>query len=108
MTFLGLTATAAAAVDLLKITLRFTSLYGNHLSMITFCGLLGNGASLSMTTFLGGGGNRLPEMVILFGPTGIGGCGGASRMINGSGVSIRGGCWRIITGGAGGKKVFGY
>lgn len=34
--------------------------------------------------------------------------GGASRMINGSGVSIRGGCWRIITGGAGGKKVFGY
>ena len=47
-------------------TLRFTSAYGNHLSMITDCGLAGNGANLSITTFLGGGGILLPEMVITF------------------------------------------
>ena len=34
--------------------------------MITDCGLLGNGANLSMTTLRGGGGIRLPEIVITF------------------------------------------
>jgi len=49
---------------------------------MTFCGLAGRAVSLSMTTFLGGGG--LPEMVIHFGAIG---CGGASRKTNGSGVA---------------------
>jgi len=60
--------------------------------MITFCGFDGSGASLSIITFLGGGGRRLPEIVILFGPIAAGGCGGASRITNGSGVSARAGC----------------
>jgi len=51
---------------------------------MTFCGLAGSAVSLSMTTFLGGGGLRLPEMVIHFGAIG---CGGASRKTNGSGVA---------------------
>jgi hypothetical protein len=34
--------------------------------MITDCGLLGNGANLSITTLRGGGGIRLPEIVITF------------------------------------------
>jgi len=54
-----------------------------------------------MTTFLGGGGIRLPEIVILFEPTGRGGDGGASRTMRGSGVAGRGGCWRMMSGGAG-------
>jgi hypothetical protein len=41
-------------------------LYGNHLSIITDCGLAGNGANLSIITFLGGGGNRFPEIVLKF------------------------------------------
>lgn len=41
----------------LKITLRFTSLYGNHLSAIIACGLFGKVANRSTITFLGGGGN---------------------------------------------------
>ena len=41
--------------------------------MITFCGFGGRAASLSITTFRGGGGCLLPEMVILLGPTGAGG-----------------------------------
>ena len=49
--------------------------------MITDCGLVGSGASLSMITFLGGGGRRLPEIVINFTPNAVGGCGGASRRI---------------------------
>jgi hypothetical protein len=40
--------------------------------------------NLSTTTFLGGGGKRLPEIVILFGQTAGGGDGGASRITNGS------------------------
>lgn len=40
-----------------NITLRLTAVYGSHLSAIMACGLHGNGGSLSMTTFLGGGGN---------------------------------------------------
>ena len=59
---------------------------------MTDCGLLGNGANRSMTTFLGGGGNRLPEIVTTFWPTAFGGRGGASRMTNGGGVSGLGGC----------------
>ena len=62
-------------------TLRLTSLYGSHLSIMTDCGLHGSGAKRSMTTFLGGGGNRLPEIVINLRPTGGGGLGGASLTI---------------------------
>ena len=40
-------------------------------------------------------------------PIAAGGLGGASRMINGSGVGGLGGCWRIMSGGAGGVKIFG-
>lgn len=79
-------------VGLLKTTRLGTSPYGNQRSIITFCGLFGIGASLSMTTFLGGGGIRLPEMVIRFVPIGRGACGGASRRMSGSGVDGRGGC----------------
>jgi hypothetical protein len=39
-------------------------------------------------------------------PIGIGGWGGASRTINGSGVAGLGGCWRIMSGGAGGTIAF--
>ena len=38
-------------------------MYGSHLSTITDCGLSGNGAKRSITTFLGGGGKCLPEIV---------------------------------------------
>jgi len=54
--------------------------------------LLGSGAKRSITTFRGGGGKRLPEIVIIFLPTATGGCGGASRTIRGSGVEGLGGC----------------
>lgn len=74
---------------------------------MTDCGLHGSGAKRSMTTFLGGGGKRLPEIVIIFGPTCAGGCGGASRMTKGSGVAGLAGCWRITSGGAGGTHIFG-
>ena len=40
-----------------KMTLLFKVAYGSHLSAITACGLHGSGGSLSITTFLGGGGN---------------------------------------------------
>ena len=60
-----------------------------------------------MITFLGGGGNRLPEIVINLRPTGAGAWGGASRTTNGSGVSGLAGCWRITNGGAGGVNIFG-
>ena len=56
------------------------------------CGLVGMGASLSITTLRGGGGMRFPEMVITFLPTGQGGIGGASLITNGSGVAGLGGC----------------
>jgi hypothetical protein len=45
-----------------------------------------------MTTFRGGGGNCLPDIVIIRRLTGVGGCGGASRITNGSGVSDLAGC----------------
>jgi hypothetical protein len=54
--------------------------------------LLGKGANLSIITFLGAGGNLLPEIVMTFWPTAAGGLGGASRMTNGAGVSGLGGC----------------
>ncbi len=82
-------------------TRRFVSLYGNHLSIRTDCGLLGTGAKRSITTLRGGGGKRLPEIVISLRPTAGGGCGGASRITNGSGVDGLGGCWRMTSGGAG-------
>jgi hypothetical protein len=80
--------------------------YGSHLSTITDCGLDGSGANLSMITFLGGGGRRLPEMVITLRPTCAGGWGGASLITKGSGVHGRGGCWRMMSGGAGGARLF--
>ena len=36
-----------------------------------------------------------------------GGWGGCSRTIKGSGVAGLGGCWRIMSGGAGGVSTFG-
>lgn len=66
MTFLGLTTTGSRSFDFWKMTRRLTWPYGSHLSMITDCGLLGNGANLSITTLRGGGGIRLPEIVITF------------------------------------------
>lgn len=41
-------------------TFRLTGGYGSQRSMITGCGLVGKGGSLSMITFRGGGGNFLP------------------------------------------------
>jgi len=69
--------------------------------MITDWGLDGSGARRSMTTLRGGGGIFLPEMVIILRPTWAGGCGGASRTTRGWGVTGRGGCWRMMSGGAG-------
>lgn len=60
-----------------------------------------------MTTFRGGGGNCLPEIVTILRPTWAGGGGGTSRITNGWGVSGRGGCWRMIRGGAGEVGWFG-
>lgn len=60
-----------------------------------------------MITLRGGGGIRLPEIVITFRPTGGGGGGGASRITNGGGVVGRGGCCLITNGGAGGVNIFG-
>ncbi len=57
-----------------------------------------------MTTFLGGGGNCLPDIVISLRPISDGGCGGASRMTTGSGVFGLGGCCLMISGGAGGTN----
>ncbi|RNA35176.1 hypothetical protein BpHYR1_023981 [Brachionus plicatilis] len=74
---------------------------------MTDCGLDGRGGRRSMITFLGGGGIRLPEMVITFRPSGTGADGGASRMTKGSGVSGRAGCWRMMSGGAGAVTVLG-
>jgi len=68
--------------------------------MMTFWGLAGTGGKRSMITLRGGGGTRLPAMTIRFGWTLGGGGGGASRMTRGLGVSGRGGCWRMMTGGA--------
>jgi len=59
---------------------------------MTGCGLGGIGANLSTTTFLGGGGNGFPEMVMTCCGMHGGGHGGASRMTRGSGVQGLGGC----------------
>jgi hypothetical protein len=77
---------------LLNITFLFCCVYGSHLSAMIACGLAGIGASLSMTTFRGGGGSLLPDIVINFRPTGTGGFGGASLTIKGSGVDGLAGC----------------
>ena len=106
MTFLGLITTGSGGAGW-KITLRLTSTYGNHLSIRTDCGLLGNWAIRSTTTLRGGAGKRLPEMVMICWPIHGGGCGGASRMTKGSGVHGLAGCWRITIGGAGAGKTFG-
>ena len=66
ITFLGFTITGSLSFDLWNITLRLTWLYGSHLSIITDWGFDGSGASLSIMTFLGGGGILLPDMVITF------------------------------------------
>ena len=71
------------------------------------CGLGGNWANLSITTFLGGGGYFLPLILINFMPNLSGGFGGSSRNIKGSGVTGRHGCWRMTSGGAVGVKLFG-
>ncbi|RNA40872.1 hypothetical protein BpHYR1_033622 [Brachionus plicatilis] len=69
--------------------------------MITGWGFAGTWGSRSMTTFLGGGGSRFPEMVMIFLLTGAGGVGGASRMTIGSGVVGLCGVCRMMIGGAG-------
>lgn len=48
-----------------------------------------------------------PEMVTIFRPIWQGGAGGHSLMTSGSGVTGLGGCWRIISGGAGDVAMFG-
>ena len=58
---------------------------------MTDCGLEGSGANRSITTFLGGGGSLLPEIVITLRPTWPGACGGASLNSKGSGVGGLGG-----------------
>ena len=60
--------------------------------MSTDCGFAGNSANLSMTTLRGGGGKRLPLIVISFLPIFVGGNGGASRITSGSGVLGLAGC----------------
>jgi len=59
-------------------------LYGSHRSITIFSGRLGSGAIRSTTTLRGGGGIRLPEIVIRFTPILGGGVGGASRTIKGT------------------------
>ena len=56
------------------------------------CGLEGNGARRSMTTLRGGGGKRLPDIVMTLRPMCGGGAGGFSRITSGSGVDGRAGC----------------
>ena len=51
-------------------TLRLVWAYGNHLSVIIDCGLVGIGANRSMTTLRGGGGNLRPEIDMNLRPTG--------------------------------------
>ncbi len=46
-------------------------------------------------------------IVIILRPTEFGGLGGASLTIKGSGVDGLGGCWRIMSGGAGGVNKLG-
>jgi hypothetical protein len=60
--------------------------------MMTDWGFEGIGGRRSMITLRGGGGIRLPEMVITLRPTDGGGGGGASRITNGGGVIGLGGC----------------
>ncbi len=60
-----------------------------------------------MMTLRGGGGSCLPLMVIFLMPIGAGGSGGASLITSGSGVSGLGGCWRMMSGGAGPVVKFG-
>ena len=60
-----------------------------------------------MMTLRGGGGKSLPEMVMILRPTGCGAGGGASRILSGSGVMGRAGCWRMTSGGAGGVRTLG-
>ena len=69
------------------------------------CGLGGSLGKRSMITFLGGGGNFLPDIVITLRKIGRGGVGGRSRTIKGSGVMGLHGCWRMIRGGGGGGKM---
>ena len=87
--------------DLLYITFRLDCGYGNHFSTIIDCGFGGSGGKRSTITCRPGGGNFLPDIVIVLLFISGGGDGGFSRMINGSGVCGLGGFWRIIMGGAG-------
>lgn len=100
--------------------------YGSHLSTIKGWGFDGIGGILSTITFLGGGGNCLPDIVINlrpiikevflninkslyslnYKPINGGGFGGASRIIKGFGVHGLGGNCRIMTGGASGVNLF--
>ena len=73
-------------------TRLLTLAYGSHLSTSTACGFAGNSANRSIMTLRGGGGRRLPDMVISLRPMGAGGCGGASRITSGSGVNGLAGC----------------
>ena len=73
--------------------------------MSTLGGLAGNWGSLSMTTLRGGGGSRLPDMVITFWPSRGGAGGGSSRNTNGSGVRGTTGRCRMMRGGAGGAAL---
>ena len=88
-------------------TLLFCSTYGIQRSTITGCGLGGIGAKRSTITLRGGAGNFLPGIVTTCCGTHGGGHGGTSRITNGSGVHGRGGCWRMISGGAGAVGLFG-
>jgi len=45
-------------------------------------------------------------ITIRLGLTGAGGSGGISRNTRGSGVGARGGCWRMMRGGAGPVTMF--
>lgn len=64
MMFLGLITIGSLSVDLLNMTRRLTCEQGSHRSMITDCGFCGIGARRSMITLRGGGGTRLPLIVI--------------------------------------------
>ena len=57
--------------------------------------------SLSIITFLGGGGITLPGITINLGGIGDGATGGLSRTTNGAGATGKGALWRINKAGAG-------
>ena len=73
-------------------TRLFVCVYGSHRSIMMPCGLEGSGAKRSMTTLRGGGGKRLPDIVMTLRPMCGGGAGGFSRITSGSGVDGRAGC----------------